>query len=78
MTTDILYCNECINSINSPPMKPKLLRQNALLNIHFNNSYKCSKCKNNVTICDIKTNTNNNKIDSIQLQHQASIYDVKF
>ena len=51
-----MYCSNCINSIEYPPI-PQLERQNAQVNIQTNDNFICAHCKTNVILCNITHTT---------------------
>ena len=62
-----MYCSNCIESIEYPPL-PTLKRENAELNVPTNFNFICSHCKTNVILCNVKSNTQTKKLNITRLQ----------
>ena len=67
-----MYCSNCINSIEYPPI-PQLKRQNAELYIPTSDNFICAHCKTNVIVCNVtNTKQTEKELHITQLQHEAS------
>ena len=62
-----MYCSNCIDTDIMPPV-PELKRENAELNISTDQTFRCSHCKTNVILCNVKSNTQTKKINITKLQ----------
>ena len=62
-----MYCSNCIESIEYPPI-PQLKRQNAELCIPTSDNFICAHCKTNVILCNVKSNTQTKKLNITRLQ----------